>query len=573
MTHTLVHDQSLINVHFEGYKLKTLDENTQLSRTPLPQGQLQVSLHHSIGFRELQARVRFSHLAYGYPLLDTGYAFYVDNEYNVIMVAHQKNLGPSHFYTLSQLARPLQVSSKVESDTLGPLPSHYPSLAALSPYLLLATNGVGDIEVLSIDYQHGIQGVSLGVVHYEGEGTEGVSPVPCTLLSARQCEDKVWAVVYSRAVGQETQFNISMLEITLPTTTEPMHLRLLYQHKGSQVPVYCAITSDGRCMLGSECSFGYSKDVSETTPLLVSASSPPPPPPLIAPYRWTQQGQEICVEFKLAPNTLKSDIHCKLTHQHLSLMVQSEDSPIAYPYSKLWGTIDDSESIWTFTSDKLSLFITKQDEYTRWPHLFDKDDQVPESLDAQKLADMTERLAKFTTDMPDSIRHPTATDMDMEEDVDEAGQPIRFVVYDKEGQCVQEIASGGREWIGNSFGPDLPSVAVKMDIDAPVFQWKEGKDLQSQHVATLNAFAFVHASKQDSRFVRHDPQNTFSVIVESSRNAYIYYNTGRNTERQTLVDLTQGHDISVLGVQLVMEGVLMVLTEADIVVIHLDSQA
>ncbi|KAL0073950.1 hypothetical protein J3Q64DRAFT_1686455 [Phycomyces blakesleeanus] len=607
ITQTLTHDQDLINVAFEGYKLKTFPEETRLSRTPIPGDPLQVTQHSSqtrIGFRELQARVRFSHLADGYPINDqTGTAFYVDTEYNVVMVVYDKSSQETKFHIIGQLTRPLNnVPSYVEPEITVPLDPHYPSLIAIGQNLLVAANGVGDLEIICINQSANgtFSGCSVLSGHYEGEGNEGVSPVPFGLLAARRVEDRIVAVVYSRVAEVASKFNIATVEMNVPTgnytSTQHEILKVLHVQRGPEVPVYVAITKDGNhCILGSESS--YENIHEEPKTMIIDSDEEEKEDsnqnndeqPKKAPYEWTQDGSDITIQFTIPQNTPKSAIACNLTHQHLSLVVQAEDVNLSFPYNKLWGPISVQDSTWTIDRAKgvLSIFLTKQDEHARWPHVFDMDDQVLESVEKERLAEMTARLAKFTTDYPESqsqqpeiASHPAATDMD--EDVDEAGQPIHFLVYNRFGHLVEEIFSGGREWLSNGFrDPDnkngLASVGVKMDVDGLVFGFEEKRDgvattIEGVHRATFSAFAFVQASKRDSRFVRHDPYNNFAVIVESSRNAYIYHRTGTrvNTEAQTLIDLTQGHDTSVLGVQLILKNVLMVLTETEVITLILD---
>ncbi len=42
------------------------------------------------------------------------------------------------------------------------------------------------------------------------------------------------------------------------------------------------------------------------------------------------------------------------------------------------------------------------------------------------------------------------------------------------------------------------------------------------HIATINALAFVQASKREKRFMYHDPENRFAIILEGNHRAFIY---------------------------------------------------
>ncbi|ORZ20761.1 hypothetical protein BCR42DRAFT_213007 [Absidia repens] len=613
-----------INNKFEGYKLHPFPESTSLTRTPLPSGNLKVTRQgqqHStrLGFRELQARVRFNHLAFGCPLNDDiGVSYYVDEDYTVNAVTFDKNEKTTQFSTLASLTQPIGggIPNFTQPAQTVPLCPEYPSLIALGPELILAANGVGDIELIGIEQQghRRLVGTVLAHAHYEGEGNEGISPVPCVLLAARRIKTKVVMVVYSQVASKKTLFNITTLEMDIPTTsttgsTASLSLTTRHIQQGLEVPVYCTITADGeRCIYGSESRYTHLKshlekegdgDIStglmDTDTIATTGEETEDAPVQLAAsqYQWTQEGSELIIQFELPAGTTASAISCKFTHEHLVLIVRAQEVEFSFPYRKWWTSIIPDESTWTIdASGLLSLHITKQDQRSRWPHVFEKDDGVLETVDKEKLQEIAKQLEKFTSDPsvasgPFMQQHPAATDMD--EDVDERGQPITFEVFDTTGTCIQEITSAGQEWLSNSFenpsahhqhhyqGTLPPSIVCKMDVDGLVYNWSTTNEknqlplLALEHIATFDAFAFVQASKRDTRFVRHDPHLGFITIVESSRNCYIYYRHGDNriVEKQTLVDLTQGHDVDILGVQLILDGIMMVLTESEIIMISL----
>lgn len=501
-------------------------------------------------------------------------------------------------YLITQLIKPLGgVPGFVDLDSTVPIEPQLPSAVSVSRELLLASNGVGDIELIGMEEKNGkMVGTSLASVCYLGAGNEGISPVPCMLLAARQIKAKIILVVYSRTASKTTEFNIATLELDIPTdTTERLDdgsfvlmLKTLHIQTGPEVPVYCAITPSGKCIFGSEVRYNRVKlqqheDQAEdgtTAPMDIVEDAPKQDV-----YQWSQEGADITVQFKLPENTPKSAISCKFVVDHVSLLVQN--SSISYPFRKLWSTIQPDESLWTLQDNTLTLCMTKVDENTRWPQLFDKDDGIMETLSDHHLSEIKSRLAKFTSEdsnaattalvsnpsFVQAAQHPAATDMD--EDVDDAGEPVVFGVYDCSGNVVDEFHSGTSRWICSSFeaAHRLPSVCLQMDVDGLVFTLTEvGDKIQIEHTATLDAFAFVQASKRDARFIHHDADLHFASIIESSRNAYLYYHHDdkRLEEVQTLVDLTQGHDVDIMGAQVVHEKMLLVLTEAQLVLICLE---
>ncbi|KAI8366627.1 uncharacterized protein BYT42DRAFT_549719 [Radiomyces spectabilis] len=596
----LTANNELINTKFEGYKLQPFPEETNLCRTALPGGRLQINkLPHNnrMGFRELQARIRFSHLADGFPLNDhTGTAFYVDDEYAVVMILFDKVTRSTEFFQIAQLVRPLNsVPSYTIPDQEIPLESQYPSVIALNSGLVLACNGIGDIELIGLEAKsdNTVAGAVVASASYEGDTTEGMTPVPCVLLSAKIIKEKIVMIVHSRASGTKTVFNIATLEMDLPNASSVRRADGVYESKlttlhiqqGPEVPVYHAITNDGdHCILGSEVRYetirGLATDADvEMEPVCKTDG--------VAPYEWMQDDSEISMEFAIPVGVSKNAVTCNFTRDHLSLIVQEKNFTLSYPFRKLWSAIRPDESTWTIdsTAGKLTVSLAKHDEHTRWPHVFEMDDGNLEKVDPSRLQTIAERLEKFTSDVDEenppttafvqAMQHPAATDMD--EDIDEGREPVLFVVYNRHGQKVDEISSGNNEWICRSFDTHrhhrvLPTFCVKDDVDGTVYALNfEDEELKAKHIATFNAFAFVQASKRDSRFIHYDLLNQFVTIVESTRNAYIYYRSGEknNVERQTLVDLTQGHATDVIGAQLILDRLLMVLTEDEIIVMEI----
>ncbi|OBZ91653.1 NudC domain-containing protein 1 [Choanephora cucurbitarum] len=593
-------DTSKLNLKFDGYKLAPLPGHDGVQRVALAEGNIQLykpSHDQRFGFRDLQARIRYSHLIYGYPLdQNRGSCFCIDYDFNVHMIVYDKLTKETKFALITQLIKPLVgLPGFTEPKSSVPLEPQMPSAIAVSKELLVATNGVGDIELIGFEEKDGnLLGTSLGAVAYTGTGTEGISPVPCVLLAARQIKSTIILVVYSRAASTPSdtmsiaaEFHIATLKLHLPTEHTKrlddgsfvLELDTMHIQKGAEVPVYCAITPSGQqIILGSEVKYNTVHPVQEQDEPMEEAVDPPSPKQ--PSYQWTQDGADITLQFQLPANTPKSAIHCNFVVDHLSLIVK--DTAISFPYRKLWGTVQPDESTWTIDKDGLlTLFMTKTDERTRWPQLFDQDDGVLETLSATALSNITQQLDRFTsepdTNMSSSFvhpsQHPAATDMD--EDVDDEGTPVVFSVYqNSSGRVVDEFHSGAYRYVSQSFWhPHLPSICLQMDVDGLVFSLTETEDgsIEIQHEDTVHAFAFVQASKRDARFIHIDPECHFASIVESSRNAYIYYHhqDKRLIEQQALVDLTQGSQVDIVGVQRIFDNTLMVLTESHVVILHL----
>ncbi|KAG0228942.1 hypothetical protein BGW41_003218 [Actinomortierella wolfii] len=297
------------------------------------------------------------------------------------------------------------------------------------------------------------------------------------------------------------------------------------------------------------------------------------------------------------------------------------------------------ECYWTIEprTGLLTLTLEKRHSKTRWPQLFDENvDQNPvdETLDPNELAEFRERLEKYTSENlvsssseasqnRPSVVYPSLT-QDAQEDIDSEGEEIRFswVQAEHDGADIIKATTmaAGHDWISEqfpSFEPhildggveqpfQIPSVCLKHDVDGLVYRIQHtpqssrssaamstadrqttttnnnNLDLRLVHVSTFDALAFVQASKREKKFVMHDPQGRFCVIVETHRNLYVYMHTvgGQHkpkNERQIVIDVAQmvqrsasqyhgnkraaDDRIEILGCQLISDGVLVVLLE------------
>ena len=312
---------------------------------------------------------------------------------------------------MTQLIKPLgPIPGFTEPDSTVPIQPQIPSAIAISRELVLVSNGVGDIELIGLEEKNGkMLGVSLASVCYLGDETEGISPVPCMLLTAKQVKSKIMLSVYSHTASKTTEFNIATMEMDIPTKeTEQLEdgsfvllLEMLHMQRGSEVPVYAEITPSGQHVIfASETKYNkvHIGSSDQVEPMEIVEEKPPVPA-----YQWSQEGADITVLFQLPWGTEKSAINCKFVTDHLVLLVQDS---VPYPYRKLWSTVKPEECLWTYeaTSGLLSLFMTKMDEYTRWPQLFDKDDGVFETISPSNLADIKSKLDKFTARRGTSAR-------------------------------------------------------------------------------------------------------------------------------------------------------------------------
>ncbi|KAF8927278.1 hypothetical protein BGZ52_004650 [Haplosporangium bisporale] len=396
-------------------------------------------------------------------------------------------------------------------------------------------------------------------------------------------------------------------------------LDIVHSIRGTELPFYCALDpSNEGYVLGSNTSYKPTQDPvpNQTTRYMepgssamevdgtsIDAAGPSEPP-----YIWTQTDSDVTICFALPKGTTKHAVQCKFSRQGLQLQVNlnqtASETPVRTPQldnMPLFDLIQPDDSFWTLEASTgvLTLSIEKQHSKTRWTQVFAEGvdtDPVEETLDPSVFAEYKASLEKYTTDQanagPQGSSLLPAIAQDAQEDIDEEGEEIKFswVQSTSGSDIIRATTIGtGHDWIGQSFSTfepqgdspyRIPTVCLKHDVDGLVYsiqhtpgavpgpvssvqQANEGV-MKFVHTGTFDALAFVQASKREKRWVMHDPYGRFSAIVEASRNVYIYWHTHGEKlkqERQTVIDVSKGQAVDIIGCQLIADGVLVVLMD------------
>ncbi|KAF9576489.1 hypothetical protein EC968_007967 [Mortierella alpina] len=395
--------------------------------------------------------------------------------------------------------------------------------------------------------------------------------------------------------------------------------RVIHSIRGTDIPFYCAIDpSNEGYVIGSSATYKPTVEpvIDQKSKYLEPGSAAmeldgtdvgngrPSEPP----YIWTQTDTDVTICFALPRGTTKHAILCKFSLQALQLQVnlsQAVDQMVRTPAldnMPLFDVVQADECFWTLepTSGILTISLEKKHSKTRWTQVFAEgadSDPVEETLDPSVFAEYKAALEKYTTDQAnagpgrDSSIFPSIA-QDAQEDIDEEGEEIKFSwIQSEEGAGIIRATTigTGHDWIGHAFPSfesnsaedqafRMPTVCLKHDVDGLVYsihhtpgstpststvQQTDGV-MSFVHSGTFDALAFVQASKREKRFVMHDPHGRFAVIVESSRNVYIYWHTAGaklKHERQTVVDVSKGQQVDIIGCQLIGDGILVILME------------
>ena len=373
-----------------------------------------------------------------------------------------------------------------------------------------------------------------------------------------------------------------------------------------------------------------------------------PSPPKPHPYSWTQTEDAVTIAFPLPSNATKHDIKVLFTTQTLTIHISgveqaSPNTPLPHYSAKLlWDMVNSSSCFWTWDREGekgwglLTCHMEKRHEGTRWPQVFataivkDKDgkdvsvveDDVPETVDPSELYKIRESLEKYTTSLQTGedasglglgTGVPSLADGEMDQEVDAAigrGTYLTWVgtegedafvpseeqskdgdvtmsVYDEESDEVKLLST---PIPGSLTSSDHLSIVLKRDLDGLLYTLGRQDDTDAPawtHTTTFSALAFVLASKQDTRFTFHLPENLPSspksmvlafesgtVSLGRAGNVYIYGPPDKPKDpyaKQAVLKI--GESGALLGVGCVFVGeerqrVLVCLAEDGLVLVR-----
>lgn len=137
----------------------------------------------------------------------------------------------------------------------------------------------------------------------------------------------------------------------------------------------------------------------------------------------------------------------------------------------------------------------------------------------------------------------------------------------------QFLCPGAR---ANSSSVFKPTLLFRNDVHGLVFELNVASShLSLRHTATLPAFGFVQASKQEKKFMSFHPTGSLACIGEFERRVYVYQ--GRSSEEEGKSHTRQQHvveigDQQLLGMQIVNEDAMLVLTSNHVYSLTLPMQ-
>ncbi|CAI5733235.1 unnamed protein product [Peronospora destructor] len=126
----------------------------------------------------------------------------------------------------------------------------------------------------------------------------------------------------------------------------------------------------------------------------------------------------------------------------------------------------------------------------------------------------------------------------------------------------------------NSSSDFKSALLFRSDVHGLVFELNVViARLSLRHASTLPAFGFVQASKQEKKFMSFHPSGSFACIGEFKRRVFVYQ--GNSSEKERTLHTRRQHvvelgDQELLGMQIVSERTILVLTSNQVYLLELD---
>ncbi|KAJ3295476.1 NudC domain-containing protein 1 [Borealophlyctis nickersoniae] len=586
-------DRNLLNAKFESYKLKLHHSLSSFKRHAIPVRVAASNVPHSTQYRKLEARSRFNHL-FAAPRFP-GCALYIDENYMIAFVTMNEESPKLGFRTVHQLPKPAASSDQLE----------FPSLYCTERYIV-ASNGAGTVELL--DYQDPSTGGATVLVSTTIPDVTGLVIVSArfipkirrVLFLAYQTREREIEDPYGKKKPR-VEFLLSLFSVPIDAEaagSDPASVETLCTVIGYAVPFYASIEPYGEGFVVA-CSHPYEeipppREQSEPQVVGRKASLPEIIPEKPIEYKWMQTPEDITIAVRLPHPTLKKDIHCKFRKDSLLVEVRPPTEMTVFDHI-LFADIIPEECTWTLEDNRvLTLYLQKTSTQGRWMQLWDvdeKSDGVDETMDPSEMANIMERMEKYTSESEEYGWGGPMQNVGTErsEDVDFEGESVTFVRFSTLGTVTHVCNGGGHKWLGMVLPRDakadeknMGAVLLWSDVDGLVYDIEPG--LRVTHTSTFDRFGYIQASKKAQRFLGATPDREFAFAVESLRNVFIYRRTkkGQTVADQILVDMedyekdeqpVDEYNSHVVGVQAVGKGRFAVLKEKSLVFIGLAEES
>ncbi|XP_059613236.1 nudC domain-containing protein 1 [Phlebotomus argentipes] len=274
-------------------------------------------------------------------------------------------------------------------------------------------------------------------------------------------------------------------------------------------------------------------------------------------YTWKQTDEDIVITFREREEAEKSDYQVKFIGKEISVQFK-EDIVLK---GELFAEIDKDLTTWNLHNKSFQVTLVKSVEGENWPHL----------LPGERLEEESQPNESEIFSLDNKIEDCDRGDDDADHFLARFdGGTHRMTHKANLGSCSPLFALP-------SLRPGQPAaIALRHDVDCCLWlPLQTPGEWILRHEGTLDAFAYVLASKQQRKYVSCAPDLSYAVICEPERHVFIYkakYDTATGLRKRSGPQVTLGQQKvvslenaggQVIGMT-VLNEVTLLLTEESI---------
>ncbi|XP_014289866.1 nudC domain-containing protein 1 [Halyomorpha halys] len=236
-------------------------------------------------------------------------------------------------------------------------------------------------------------------------------------------------------------------------------------------------------------------------------------------FEWQQNYEEV---------KLWLDVEC---NKQPTIKVSASELTVTVPEKtllkgQLYRPIEEGLTVWTLTNSKLEIVMSKRDEGTMWPKIFEVSDlHGKEISDPDLVAEIHSKLAHLTSEREDVGGATVLNSGQLEECDINDGDRRAFFAYDLSSATINSIHKvelGSGQWLMHGprslKGP--PRFCIRSDVDGIVCEVT--KEHKLSHTATICAFGFIQASKSSRIFSFFPADISYAGVVDAGGRIFLY---------------------------------------------------
>ncbi|XP_075233666.1 nudC domain-containing protein 1 isoform X3 [Lycorma delicatula] len=245
-------------------------------------------------------------------------------------------------------------------------------------------------------------------------------------------------------------------------------------------------------------------------------------------YIWKQNSEEIKVWFTLEKGSIKQNVNVLVNGLKFSVELKG----IVLLKGILFHHIDNDLTTWTLEETRLNVILQKHEQGLMWKEFLVDNNDGEEILDESSVQEAHEHLSHLCCDTvvegSETCSSTPTFNMEQLEDCDNYGESLLLSRMDIISHTVtHQYTLTGHQWLFSlKLGVDnAPALCVRHDVHGCLWQpepLKDSAEWTCTHLCTFPAFGYVHASKQNRKFLLCATDTSYTVICEANNHIYIY---------------------------------------------------